>query len=298
LSGFFRLLCAGMFAVLVASCSSPETEETAAPRLLVRMAQESGRDHPAALATRELSRLAEKASNGRIRIRVYEDGYLGDETEVVEQLLFGGIDMAVVSVRALEGVSKIAAAMGKGGTYNSTAAMENSLEGRDGAVLAEELEAGRLLFLSWYDGGPECYLLPRQSAVPTLRGLRIGVERSKSLMDEVASAGAIPVPLSTLEFRRTLESGMVDGVRASLAFVLANRLDADYLVVPISGSRVPILVIGSRVSLMKMPGTDRAVLFNVVKESKKYHADALSFMEARFSRDNPLPRTLEFEHGP
>ena len=84
--GLPRFLCAGTLAILVASCSSSETGEAAAPRLLVRMAQESGRDHPAALATRELSRLADKASGGRIRVRVYEDGYLGDETEVVEQL--------------------------------------------------------------------------------------------------------------------------------------------------------------------------------------------------------------------
>lgn len=256
------------------------------------MAQESGRDHPAALATRELSRLAEKASGGRIRIRVYEDGYLGDETEVVEQLRFGGIDMAVVSVRALESLSRTAAALGRGGTFATGSEVDEALEGAEGATLAAELEAGKLLFLSWYDGGLECYLLPRSLPVQSLRGLRIGVERSKSVIDEVTAAGAIPVPLSTLELRRTLEAGMVDGVRAPLAFVLSNRLDADYNVSLIPGSRIPMLVIGSRVSLMKMPGNDRAILFEAVKTSRVFQADALSFMESRFARDNPQPRAL------
>jgi TRAP-type C4-dicarboxylate transport system substrate-binding protein len=292
LPSLFRFLCAGTLAILVASCSSPETGEAAAPRLLVRMAQESGRDHPVALATRELSRLAEKASGGRIRIRVYEDGYLGDETEVVEQLRFGGIDMAVVSVRALESLSKTAAALGKGGRFATGSAMDEALAGEAGIKLAEELEAGRLLLLSWYDGGSECYLLPRSPAANSIRALRIGVERSNSVIDDVTAAGAIPVPLSTLELRRTLEAGMVDGVRAPLAFVLSNRLDADYRVSPIPGSRIPMLVIGSRVSLMKMPGNDRAILSEAVKASRIFLKDALTFMEARFARDYPHPWAL------
>jgi TRAP-type C4-dicarboxylate transport system substrate-binding protein len=208
-------------------------------------------------------------------------------------LRFGGIDMAVVSVRALESLSKTAAAIGKGGTFSTSSAVDEALGGGEGAALTEELEAGKLLILSWYDGGLECYLLPRSPPISSLRGLRIGVERSKSVIDEVTAAGAIPVPLSTLELRRTLEAGMVDGVRASLAFVLSNRLDADYRVSPIPGSRIPMLVIGSRVSLMKMPGNDRAILSEAVKASRVFQADALSFMESRFARDNPQPWALD-----
>ncbi|HAE21338.1 MAG TPA: hypothetical protein DCG47_03310 [Spirochaetaceae bacterium] len=256
------------------------------------MALESGHDHPAAHATRELPSLAESASEGRIRLRVYEDGYLGDDSEVVEQLRFGGIDIAVVSLRALEGIAKSAALFGKGGTFPSAAAMERAFAGALGSALAEELESSRLLLVSWYDGGPECYLLPRDAKLPSLSGLRIGVERSKAVIDELTAEGAIPVPLSTLEFRRALEAGLVDGVRAPLASVLSSRLDADYRVVPLEASRVPMLVIGSRVSLMKMPGYDRDALSVSVRASKAFQADAMAFMEARFSRDNPSPWTL------
>jgi TRAP-type C4-dicarboxylate transport system substrate-binding protein len=105
------------------------------------------------------------------------------------------------------------------------------------------------------------------------------------------------VPLSTLELRRTLEAGMVDGVRAPLAFVLSNRLDADYRVLPIPGSRIPMLVIGSRVSLMKMPGNDRRILSEAVKASRVFQADALTFMESRFARDNPQPWALKLGEG-
>jgi TRAP-type C4-dicarboxylate transport system substrate-binding protein len=134
--------------------------------------------------------------------------------------------------------------------------------------------------------------LPRDAKLPSLSGLRIGVERSKAVIDELTAEGAIPVPLSTLEFRRALEAGLVDGVRAPLASVLSSRLDADYRVVPLEASRVPMLVIGSRVSLMKMPGYDRDALSVSVRASKAFQADAMAFMEARFSRDNPSPWTL------
>jgi TRAP-type C4-dicarboxylate transport system substrate-binding protein len=229
---------------------------------------------------------------------VYEDGYLGDDSEVVEQLRFGGIDIAVVSLRALDGTAKSAALLGKGGSFSSAAAMAEAIDGELGSELAEELESSRLLLLSWYDGGPECYLLPRADGPPSLAGLRIGVERSKAVIDELTAAGAIPVPLSTLEFRRALEAGLVDGVRAPLALALSSRLDADYRVVPLPGSRVPMLVIGSRVSLMKMPGYDREALSESLRASKVFQSDAMAFMEARFARDNPRPWTLPLSATP
>jgi len=273
----------GLCAVFLTACPVPEPEVAPESLLLVRMALESGRDHPTAAASREVARLAREASDGRIRIRVYEDGYLGDESEVVEQLLFGGIDLAAVSVRALEALSPAAADLGRAGRFASTADMRVFLDGSGAAALSEELASERLMFLSWYDGGPECYLLPPSAA--GIQSLRIGVERSKTAMAQIAALSAVPVPLAAREMRRSLEAGMVDGIRAPLSFVLANRLDRDYPVFPLSHSRCPVLIIGSRVALMKLPANDRTLLLEAVKASRIFHADALAFMETRFFRD-------------
>lgn len=266
--------------VALASCGAPKPAQAAGPQWLIRMAVEHGSDHPSASAGKEIARLAERESSGRIRIRVYEDGYLGDESEVVEQLRFGGIDLAVVNVRALESLSKTAAELSRAGSFEDSESMAASLKGAAGESLEAELERQKLLPLAWFDSGPECYLLSR-GFEGSLEGLRIGVEPYKAAIEAVSGAGATPVTLTAQGLRRALESGMVDGARASLATAVAGRLDAEYLVRPIPGSRVPVLVIGSKASLQKMPAKDRAILFGAVEASRDHHRSALEALTRR-----------------
>jgi TRAP-type C4-dicarboxylate transport system substrate-binding protein len=276
--------------VIASGCSGSRVSARAEERVLVRLGLESGGDHPTALAARELARLAERETGGRLLIRIYEGGDLGDESELIEQVRFGGVDVAVVGARSLESISLTAAVLGRPGAYADAAALRTALSGPEGRRLAEELESERLMLLSWYDGGPECYLLPYARVDFEVDGLRIGVERSKSITEEIAAVGAVPVPLSFLDMRRSLESDLVEGVRSPLSFVLSNRFDADYRIFPVWDSRPPVLVIGSRTSLMKMPVADRAVLLKVVSASRTFQEDALALMEQRFRRDHPDAR--------
>ncbi len=287
-------LCAAIVTcllVLAAGCTRSRASALAEDRVLVRLGEECGGDHPTALAAREIARLAGRETGGRLLIRIYEGGDLGDESELIEQVRFGGVDVAVVGARSLESISRTAAALGRTGTYADAGTLRAALSGTAGKRLAEELEAERLMLLSWYDGGPECYLLPYSRVEFDIGGLRIGVERSKSIAEEIAAAGAVPVPLSFLDMRRSLESDLVEGARAPLSFVVSNRFDADYRVFPLWNSRQPVLVIGSRTSLMKMPETDRAVLLKAVSDSRLFQEDSLAFLEQRFRRDHPDARS-------
>ncbi len=272
------------------SCSAAAAPEPAGSRVLIRMAEECGRDHPTAAASREIARLAVRDSGGRILIRVYEDGYQGDESELIEQLRFGGVDVAAVGVRSLESVSRTAVAIGKSGSFPDYASMEAILDGEAGRRLALELESERLMLLAWYDGGPECYLLPYHRTTLDVSGLRIGVERSTSVMDEIAAADAVPVPVSFMDLRRALESGLIEGFRAPLAFVAANRLDSEYRVYPLGRSRVPVLIVGSKVSLMKMPKGDRRALLEAVRRARAFHAESIAAVERSYPKVAAAPK--------
>lgn len=290
----FFAACISCVVAFAAGCSGSGGEARGENRVLVRLGEECGGDHPTAIASREIVRLAERDAGGRLLLRIYEGGDLGDESELIEQVRFGGVDVAVVGVRSLEPISATAAALGRSGAFADAASLSAALSGPAGQRLAEELESDRLMLLSWYDGGPECYLLPYSRIDFHIEGLRIGVERSKAVAEEIAAAGAVPVPLSFMDMRRSLESDLVEGARASLSFVISNRFETDYRVFPLWRSRQPVLVIGSRTSLMKMPEADREALLKAVVESRAFHEDALAFMEQRFRRDYPNARTAPF----
>lgn len=277
---------------LLFGCSARGPQAPKDERLLVRLGQESGRNHPLSLASREIARLAERDSGGRLLVRCYEDGDLGDDEDLIEQVKFGGVDIAIVGIRSLESLSRAAAALGRSGNFAQASELHAALSGALGRRLAEELEAERLMLLSWYDGGPECYLLPYARTEFRLEGLRIGVERSLSVMDEISAAGAVPVPIKMTDMRRSLESNLVEGVRAPLSLVLTNRVDADYRIYPIQDSRVPALIIGSRVSLMKLPEADRKILLGAVSASRPTQEAAQAAMVQRFLADYPNLRRV------
>ena len=83
------LLCGG--------CGDPQ-EEGDLPLLILRYADNQPEDYPTTAAAAYFAQLVEERTQGKIRVRLYCNGELGNENQVLEQVQFGGIDMARVSV--------------------------------------------------------------------------------------------------------------------------------------------------------------------------------------------------------
>ena len=54
-------------------------------------------DHPENVGAREIERLIEERSNGEIDVRIFTDGQLGNQRELVEQLREGTLEMTWVT---------------------------------------------------------------------------------------------------------------------------------------------------------------------------------------------------------
>ena len=67
----------------------------------LRLAELHPDDHPTTMADYEFARLVSERSGGRIKIAVFSGSVLGQEISVLEQLQFGAIDIARVSLTAV-----------------------------------------------------------------------------------------------------------------------------------------------------------------------------------------------------
>lgn len=252
------------------------------PRVFLRFAEGRSAEHPSASAAREFVRMIERDSTGAVRVRIHQGGRFGDDASILEQLRFGGIDLARIELRALEEISPVAARLGESGMFPDERAIRTAMDGEDGAALAQELSSERLVLLAWYDGGPDCFLLPRgHSGSPA--GFRIGVAPSRSSMTLVERTGGTPVPLAVEEFRRAHEAGLVDGFRLPLITAGSERLADSFDVVPDPGSRSVEVLLASRVTFMQLLPSDRTVISRAAAASVRFQEDFRSSAEERLA---------------
>ena len=89
--------CAALGALT--GCTAPEpTAEEPQPELVLRYAENQPEDYPTTKAALAFAEMVAQRTDGRVKVVVYSGGELGAELSVIEQMQFGGIDFARVSL--------------------------------------------------------------------------------------------------------------------------------------------------------------------------------------------------------
>jgi len=272
---------AALSGALFASCPASRSSlaEADGPRALLRYAEERGANHPAVRAADRFATLLERGSGGALLVRVSPGGRFGSEESLVEQLRFGGIDMARVRLKSLALLSPAAKELAAAGLPAGRPA-RSLAELEAGRRLEEELESSMLLPLAWYDGGSECRILPRGRGGSGFDGLRIGVDSSQASVSFVVGEGGMPIPLALRDFRRALDTGLVDGFYVPLLSAWSERLMESMEVAILPESRSVEVLVASRSTFMRLLPVDREAIRATAAESESfqdpYYDEALS----------------------
>ena len=89
--------------VILAACGGRKEDQTKAvdPEFVFTYAENQAEDYPTTQGAYKFAELVEEKTGGRIVISVNAQGVLGDEKTVIEQMQFGGVDFARVSLSPL-----------------------------------------------------------------------------------------------------------------------------------------------------------------------------------------------------
>lgn len=147
------LLLAGVFLGGAAARSSPGRQAEKTPEYVFSYAENQTADYPTTLGAMRFAELVEERTNGRIRILVLCDGRLGAEADVIEQMQYGGIDFARVSLSQLAEYVPRLNVLQMPYLYTDSEHMWRVLDGEIGAEFLEGVSSYDLVGLSWYDAG-------------------------------------------------------------------------------------------------------------------------------------------------
>jgi tripartite ATP-independent transporter DctP family solute receptor len=272
---YSSLLLGSVVAVSVFwGCSSGNKKTVEAPKtqsIVLRLAENQPEDYPTTLGDKEFARLVNERSQGRIIIEVYAGGRLGDEISVTEQIQFGAIDFARLSISSLTEIEKSMGALMLPYLYRDKDHMFQILEGPIGEKILGNLEkSSGIVGLAWLDAGTRNFYNTKKEIISPedMKGLKIRSQGTALMMDLVAAVGATPMAMAYGDVYSALQTGVVDGAENNWpSFESSKHYEVAKFFTIDEHTRVPELISISKKVMDKFSPEDRKIVKEAAQEA-------------------------------
>lgn len=221
LVGLFLATLGFAFVLRFGSQSKGSSEQA----IVLKLGHGLDQNHPVHRAMLRMSELLTQKSDGTVELQVFPNGQLGAETECIEQVQNGALDMTKTSTAPLESFVPQMAVLGLPYLFRDEDHCWRILTGEIGEQLLAAGSSVGLRGLCFYDAGARnFYTINRPVLSPEdLTGLKIRVQKSKTAMDMVSELGGSPTPIPWGELYAALQQKMVDGAENNLPSFHTNR---------------------------------------------------------------------------
>ncbi|KKX33445.1 DctP family TRAP transporter solute-binding subunit [Rhizobium sp. LC145] len=169
-------------------------------------------------------KLAER-SGGKLKARVFSNGVLGGDVQVLSALQGGVVEMMVWNAGNMIAQEKDFGIFDLPFIYQDVDVMDRLLDGDLGKQLIDKLPAHGVVGLAFWEQGFRLLSNNRHEVhdLSDISGLKIRVQQNPLLADMWAALGANPTPLAITELYTALETGAVDGQETTAPFMLGSK---------------------------------------------------------------------------
>ena len=206
--------------------------------------------HPVHKGILAMQEALKKKSDGKLQIKIFPDGQLGSEREVLELLQIGSIAMTKVSAASMSNFAPEYQIMGIPYLFRDSEHLFSVLEGDVGKRLLASGSEYLLRGLCFYDAGSRSfYTKERPIKTPEdLKGMKIRTMSDQMSVDMVNTLGASATPMAYGELYTALQQNVVDGAENNIpSFVTSNHYEVCKFYTFDEHSMVPdVVVIGTR----------------------------------------------------
>jgi C4-dicarboxylate-binding protein DctP len=157
--------------------------------------------------------LAEERAKGRVKVEIYPNSSLFKDGEEMEALQLGSVQMLAPSLAKFGplGVREFEV-FDLPYMFDNFDELHKVTGGPVGAALFKKLEGKGLVGLAYWDNGFKMMSANKPIRVPAdYKGLKMRIQSSKVLGDQIKALGAIPQVMAFSEVYQALQTGVVDG---------------------------------------------------------------------------------------
>jgi C4-dicarboxylate-binding protein DctP len=170
-------------------------------------------DTPKGKAAEYFKKLAEERTKGKVKVEVYPNSTLFKDGEELEALQLGSVQMLAPSLAKFGplGVREFEV-FDLPYIFDNYDDLHKVTGGPVGVMLFKKLESKNILGLAYWDNGFKDMSANKALRVPgDYKGIKMRIQSSKVLGDEMKALGAIPQVMAFSEVYQALQTGVVDG---------------------------------------------------------------------------------------
>src|SRR5215472_13433928 len=202
------VLAAAAAAMLSVACVAAAQQP-----IVIKFSHVVALDTPKGKGAEQFKKLAEERTKGRVKVEVYPNSTLYKDGEEMEALQLGSVQMLAPSVAKFGplGVREFEV-FDLPYIFDNFDELHKVTEGPVGTMLFKKLETKGIIGLAFWDNGFKDFSANKPIKVPAdYKGMKMRIQSSKVLGDEIKALGAIPQVMAFSEVYQALQTGVVDG---------------------------------------------------------------------------------------
>ena len=229
-------------------------------------------DYPTVEAVKYMGKLLSERTGGKLGVKVYPNGALGNERDTIEQIKIGGLDMMRVNVAPLNNVVPETMVVALPFIFRDTDHMHAVLDGPIGDEILAAMESQGLIGLAFYDSGSRSlYTKKPVSSLADLKGMKIRVQQSDLFVSMIEALGANPTPMPMGEVYTGLKTGIIDAAENNYpSYESSRHFEAAKYYTRTEHAMAPEVLVFSKVSWDRLSKDDQAAVRKAAKDSVPY----------------------------
>src|SRR5947207_10888838 len=233
-------------------------------------------DTPKGKGADYFKKLAEERTKGRVKVEVYPNSSLFKDGEEMERLQLGSVQLLAPSLAKFGplGVREFEV-FDLPYIFDSYDELHKVTSGPVGAALFKKLESKGIVGLAYWDNGFKVMSANKPIRMPAdYKGLKMRIQSSKVLGDEMKALGAIPQVMAFSEVYQALQTGVVDGTENPPSNFYTQKMQEvqKYLALTDHGY-LGYAVIANRKFWDGLPADIRTTLESAMKDATKFAND-------------------------
>ncbi|NGP45119.1 TRAP transporter substrate-binding protein [Bacillaceae bacterium SIJ1] len=260
--------------LLLAGCGGSNGASGDAKQL--RLAHNLSEEHPVHKALENFSEGVEEKTNGEVTVKLFANGVLGSEKEVLEQLQSGAVDMTKVSAGALESFASEYSVFSLPYIFESKEHYRTVMESDVVQGIYQSTADQGFLGLTYFDSGARSFYT-KDTPIQTpadLAGLKIRVMDSPTAIQMVELLGGTPTPMPYGEIYTALQQGVVDGAESNpTALTTGKHGEVAKAFSFNEHTMIPDVAIISQKTWDSLSDEHKVALEEAAQEATKYHTE-------------------------
>ena len=169
--------------------------------------------YPNTVAMDKFAEILSGKTDGRITLKMFHSGVLGNQPDAIEQLRVGAIEIGNFNLGPIGPVAPEANVVSLPFVFKDVPHMHRAMDGGPGDQISAGMAKKGMIALAWYDSGARSFYNSKKpiSTPADVTGMKVRVMNNDLYSGMIGALGGNPSPMAFSEVYQSLKTGVVDG---------------------------------------------------------------------------------------